>query len=368
MLIMGFVPIVLVIMVIALNCDGRRRGKSRSVAAGRVLVGVLGDSDSAAYQDTLLYSGGTSRPGGDYHPITFQWPEVLARIRSREVDLGEWAIWGVPRWMSMARVRDGLGLTWRAPHRETHQHNLAWASGCQALTSGALRQAPRLVDVMDEQPVAWRSGVVVIRSGVNDFGKKQALDALANCSDDPEVLSQIDACVVHVRTAVDLIHERHPETSIVLVGILNNSDLPSYFDLWQSPEEQRNLNRGLDHFDNALRAMADADSRLAFFDDRAWFASYWGQRSLETGRPNYRTIKVSEALSVSLSVGNSPNHAILANGHAGLVWNTLWSQALVDLVRAQFELPVGSISDLDVGHFADAQIAALSLLNRPLGS
>ena len=367
MLVLASVSIVLVVMAVVLNCDGRRRGKSRSAAAGRVLVGILGCSDSAAYQDAVSFPEGGRRPGGDYHPITFQWPEVLARIRSRQVDLGEWAIWGVPRWLSMARVRDGLGWPWRAPQRETNQHNLAWACGCEALTSGALRQAPRLVDVMDEQPIAWRGGVVVIRSGVNDFGKKSALDALAKSPDDPDVLLLIDACVARVRMATGLIHERHPETCVVLVGILNNSDWPPYFELWQSPTEQRNLNRGLDHFDNALRAMADADSRVAFFDDRAWFARHWGQRCLETGLPDYRSIKLSETLSVALSSGDSPNHAILANGHAGLAWNTLWNQELVDLVRTHFELPLDRISDAEVGQFLDAQIAALAQLNRPGG-
>ena len=368
MLVMGLVVVVLAMLVFALNCDGRRRGESRSEAAGRVLVGVLGDSDSACYQDTVSYPEGSSRPGGEYHQITLQWPEVLARIRGREVDLGKWAIWGVPRWMSMARLRDGFGLPWRAPRRETYQHNLAWASGCAALTSGALRQAHRLVDVMDEQPLAWRRGVVIIRSGVNDFGKKQALDALASCSDDAEVLLRIDACLVHVRTAVRLIHDRHPETCVVLVGILNNSDWPAYFDLWRSPEEQRNLNRGLDHFDDALRSMADVDSRLAFFDDRGWFARHWGQRNLATGLPDYRAVKIGKTLSVSLSAGDSPDHAVLASGHAGLVWNTLWTQSLVELVRTQFDLPIGSISDLEVGHFVDAQIAALSLPSRPSGN
>jgi hypothetical protein len=237
-----------------------------------------------------------------------------------------------------------------------------------ALTSGALRQAPRLVDVMDEQPVAWRGGLVVIRSGVNDFGKKPALDALAKSPDDPDVLLLIDACVAHVRMAIELIHERHPETCGILVGILKNSDWPPYFELWQSPTEQRNLNRGLDHFDNALRAMADADSRLAFFDDRAWLARDWGQRCLDAGLPDYRSLKVRETLSVALSSGDSPNHAMLAIGHAGIAWNTLRSQELVDLVRTQFELPRDSISDTEVGQSFDAQIAALVLLSRPLGS
>ena len=367
MLVLSSICIGLLVAGLVLSCDGRRRGQSRSVSRDRVLIGVLGDSDSAAYQDKITFPEDGQVPGGSYHPITFQWPEVLARIRSNQVDLGEWSIWGVPRWLSWSRVRDGLGLLWRAPQRETYQHNLAWPSGCESLVKGALRQAQRLVDVMDEKPEAWRRGVVVIRSGVNDIGKAQALAVFAKQPDDPELVGLIKACVEHIQTSVKLIHERHPETSVVLVGILNNSDWPPYFERWQSPQAQRNISRGLDHFDDALRAMASADPRLAFFDDRAWFAQLWGRRSLETGMPSYQTVEVSERLMVSNSFGDSPDHAVLANLHAGLVWNTLWTQALVELVRTQFDLPVDSVTDVEVRQFLTAQIDALAQLQEPVG-
>lgn len=367
MLVLSSICVGLFLIALALSCDGRRRGKSRSVSQGRILVGVLGDSDSAAYQDRVTFPEGGPVPGGIYHSITFQWPEVLARIRSNQVDLGEWSVWGVPRWLSWSRVRDGLGLPWRAPQRETYQHNLAWPSGCESLTEGALRQTQRLVDVMDEKPEAWRRGIVVIRSGVNDIGKEQALDVLAKNPDDLEIVSLIDACVEHIRAAVALIHEGHPETSIVLVGILNNSDWPPYFKRWQSAEAQRNINRGLDHFDDALRALALGDQRLAFFDDRAWFARIWGQRNLMTGMPSYQSVKISESLSVSNSSGDSPDHAVLANLHAGLVWNTLWTQALGELVWTQFGLPIDPVTDAEVRDFVQAQINAYSSIQQPIG-
>ena len=70
---------------------------------------------------------------------------------------------------------------------------------------------------------------------------------------------------------------------------------------------------------------------------------------------------------VSNSFGDSPDHAVLANLHAGLVWNTLWTQALVELVRTQFDLPVDSVTDVEVRQFLTAQIDALAQLQEPVG-
>lgn len=331
--------------------DGRRRGEPRPSEAGKVPLGVLGDSDSEAYQDRVNFPATGERPGGDFHPITLQWPEVTARIRSSQLDLGAWAVWGVPRWASFSRVRDALRLPWRGPRRETHQYNLAWASGCSSLTTGPWRQTQRLVDVMDEQPERWASGVVVIRTGVNSFGKDTDLAALAANPDDPAVTSRMAACVRQVRAAVSLIHEGHPSTRIVLVGIFNNAHWAPYLSRWQSGLEQANLERGLDHFDNALRSMASADPRLAFFDDRAWFARHWGQRDPDTGLPSYRAVRIDDVMSVTNTAGDHPQNAVLANQHAGLVWNLLWSQELVHLMRHRFGAPVDAITDQEVARF-----------------
>lgn len=338
-------------VVFVLSKDGRRKSEPRPSDTGKVLFGMLGDSDTAAYQDHVSFPATGEQPGGAFHAITLQWPEVMARMRWSQVDLGEWAVWGVARWASLARVRDGLELPWRGPQRETHQYNLAWASGCDSLTTGPWRQAQRLVDAMDEQPTRWKSGVVIIRSGVNSFGKEDDLAALAIDPDDPTVMARMSECVEHVRAAVSLIHERHASTRIVLVGIFNNADWVSYLMLWQSQLEQANLNRGLDHFDNALRAMVVADPRLAFFDDRAWFARHWGQRDPKTGLPNYRPVQIGDVISVANTAGDNPENATLANLHAGLVWNLLWSQELVQLVRSRFAARIDPITDDEIANY-----------------
>jgi hypothetical protein len=347
----GLLLMMLIAVVFVLRQDGRRKGEMRQFDEGRVLLGVLGDSDSAAYQDHVSFPSSGDQPGGAFHSITLQWPEAMARLRPSQVDLGEWAVWGVPRWASIARVRDGLRLPWRGPRHETHQNNLAWASGCESLTHGPWRQAQRLVDVMDEQPKRWASGVVVIRSGVNSFGKDTDLAALAADPEDPAVTSRMLECVEQYRAAVKLIHERHPATRIVLVGIFNNADWVPYLPRWQSRNEQANLNRGLDHFDSALQSMAQADPRLAFFDDRAWFARHWGQRDSETGLPDYKAVQIGDVMSVTNTAGDNPENAVLANLHAGLVWNLLWSQELVQLVRTRFGIRIDEVSDDEMADY-----------------
>jgi hypothetical protein len=343
-------------LALALHHDGRRRGQPRVSLPGTVPIGMLGDSDTAAYQDTVSFPPAGPQPGGVFHSITLQWPEVLARIRAQQVDLGTWAVWGVPRWLSMARVRDAIGARWRGPQKQTHQHNLAWPSGCEALTGGPWRQAQRLIDVMDEQPARWEQGVVVIRIGVNSFGKDDDLVALAANPEAPEVVAKMATCVEQIGATIGLIHERHPKTRVVIVGIFNNSDWSPYLERWQSQQEQRNLNQGLDHFDDALRAMAAADGRLAFFDDRAWFAKHWGRRDPSTGAPAYRAVQIGNDLSVTNTSGDSPEHATLANEHAGLVWNVLWAADLVQLIRNRFGVPVEAISEADAAAFVHARL------------
>ncbi|MBX3622879.1 MAG: SGNH/GDSL hydrolase family protein [Rhizobacter sp.] len=345
-----------VLLLVVLQVDGRRRSELRPISAEAIPIGMMGDSDTAPYQDHLSFPPGGEQPGGAFHRITFQWPEVLARLRPQAVDLGPWAVWGVPRPLSFARVRDAVGRPWRGPRKETHQHNLAWASGCESLTTGPWRQAPRLVDVMDEQPQAWTRGVVVIRIGVNSFGKDADLDALAQRPDDPGVQATINTCIGYIREAVGMIHAHHPRTRIVLVGIFDNSHWVPLLQRWLEAQARANIAQGLDRFDNALRAMAAADpARIAFFDDRAWFARHWGGRDAQTGAPAYRTVTVGK-LAVTNTQGDSPDHAVLGNAHTGLVWNTLWTQSLVDLIRDRFALPIPAITDDEVERFVQSRL------------
>ena len=101
-----------------------------------------------------------------------------------------------------------------------------------------------------------------------------------------------------------------------------------------------------------------------FFDDDAWVRRTWGSRDAQ-GRPAYRTVPIGTALRVTNTAGDAPRHAILADHHAGLVYNTLWTQSLIEHLRAGFGLPLTPITDADVTHFIEATLATASTTPKP---
>lgn len=315
--------------------------------ASTIPLGILGDSDSHAYHDRLWMA--PAERGGAYRAATFQWPEVLARVRGGQFDLGGWGTWGQRR--VVVRLQEAVGLAGRMPRKEDYQYNLALGGArCADLMTGDFRQAPRLVALMDRAPERWRQGVVVIRIGVIDVGLDGSLQSLSRDPAAPDVVQAMAACTDQILAAVRLIHRHHPETRIVLVGLFNNVHWPKYAERWQSAVELERIATGLGRFDAPLRALAAADPRIAFFDDNAWFARHWGSRDA-AGRPAYRTVEPAPGLRVIHGVGDHPSHAVVADGHAGTAWNTLWVQALVALMNEKFKWRVAPLGDDEVAQF-----------------
>jgi hypothetical protein len=318
---------------------------------GRIPLAVIGDSDSQGFQD--LIDGSTRPRGGPYHGSTFQWTEVLASLRGDRIDLGDWDVHGMPAWTARALELAGLdgvvsGWGWevRAPRKRDHRHNFAASGeGCAALFGGRSRQVPRLIRLMDQDPARWRNGIVVIKIGGNDFGNDAPhLDQLAKDPAAPRVRAKMDYCVDQIRAAVETIQRVHPGTRIVLGGVFDNADWERFFERWQSPLLLTNISKGLDHFDNALQAIAATSPQIAFFSDRRWFDALWGSRDID-GRPRYRVLRLGPDVAVSNSRGDAPSHSTLDDGHAGLVWNAKWAQSLVDLIDARFDARVPPITD-----------------------
>ncbi len=314
-------------------------------------VGVLGDSDSHSYHDRVW---SPAARGGAYRANTFQWTEVVTKLRGGQLDLGKWGVWGTRR--IAARLLDWVGLQGRVPRKEDYRHNFALGGAhCTDLMRGAFRQAPRLVALMDREPGRWCNGVVVVRIGVVSFGLLGALNQLARDPASAPVRAAISNGIEQIKAAVALIHASHPLTRIVLVGILNNADWPPYFDRWRSPEELSNIAAGLDAFDVPLKQLAQADSRIAFFDDRAWFTRHWGARD-ERGTPDYKTCSWGPGLTVTMTQGDHPSHAVLADGHAGTVWNLLWAQSLVALLNSALSMRIAPITDPEIVCFLESEV------------
>lgn len=318
----------------------------------RVALAVVGDSDSHSYQDRNHFPAGSNERGGEYRATTLCWNEVLARLRGDWIDPGEWGLHG-SHWL-LARVLGWLGRPARSPFKEDYRYNFAMSgNGCRELLGGHHRQVARLLAVMDSEPRRWLGGVVVLRIGINDFGRDVDLDDLARHGAASRVHATIARCVRQVHAAVAAIHRRHPHAGIVLVGISDNSNWARYLDRWCAPGMLANIHAGLDAYDHALRAMADADHRIAFFDDRAWFATRWGGRDA-TGQPAYRALRLADDLVIDNSLGDAPTSASVKDGHAGTAWNAEWARSLLDLVNARFGLGIPAITRAEVAALARA--------------
>jgi hypothetical protein len=322
---------------------GRPENHDAPFSMNAIPLGVLGDSDSQSYHNDF------SEPTrfGRYRDVTFQWTEVLSRLRGNQLDLGVWGVRGTRR--SLAMLMDVLGLRGRHPRKEDFLYNLAFGgAGCDSLTGYTGRQAPRLLAEMNRDPVRWRRGVVVIRIGINDMSDKKVVAAAARDPADPIIRARADACIARIRASIAMIQDRHPMTRFVLVGLLNNADDPPEFGRWRSGPSYRNIRAGLDVFDRELRKLAASDRRLAFFDDRAWFESHWGTRAAD-GTPNYKTVYIGpERFPVTLTQGDHPSNAVTQDLHAGVVWTTLWAQSLVALLDSTFDMKIPPITDSEV--------------------
>ena len=313
-------------------------------------LAVLGDSNSHSYQDRISFPLASGERGGVLRAGTLQWTEVLARLRGDEIDLGPWVAWG--RWGAVAAVREMVGLRGdRSPRKEDFLYDFANSGAvCRNLTTGPYRQAQRLVALMDEDPTRWKRGAVVIRMGLNDWGG--LMEAQSRDPDVPQTRETIARCTGYIGDAMRMIHAAHPATRLVVVGVANESADPAYFERWLSKAETDNIAAALKQFNDALRKLAEAEPNTTFFDDDAWVRETWGSRDDE-GRPAFKAVAIGDSLRVTTTAGDEPTNAVLGDHHSGLVYNTLWAQSLVKVLRAESGLPLTPIRDEEVMRFVE---------------
>jgi GDSL-like Lipase/Acylhydrolase family len=337
-----FTAVIASAAVIVLSDSGERPSTSARPQSA-VPMAVLGDSDSHSFHDRTHFPHGSDQRGGEYRAITFNWPEVLMRLRGDQIDLGEWGSWGPTN--VVAKAREVLKLPVRRPQKEDYRYNFAInGAGCKDLNHG-WRQVDRLLATMRLESTRWEGGVIVFRIGVNDIGDTEHLTTYA-ASPDAEK-EKIDYCLDQIESAVARIRELQPGARFVLVGMFNNAHWARDLDKWQSPAELANISLALNRFDARLEQLAAADPNIAFFDDRAWFDQHWGSRD-DSGRPAYKTISLPSGLRVTNSQGDEPTNATLNDGHAGTVWNGLWAQSLIELINQEFGLAIRPIDTAEV--------------------
>lgn len=323
-------------------------GRDRDSPAASIALAALGDSSSAAYQDPVNFPPGSGDRGGALRARTFQWTEVLDRLRHDEIDQGPRLRWGRPG--VVARARELILLEGgRSPEKEDFLYNFANSGAtCRSLMETRNRQVPRLVALMDRDPQRWHDGVVVIRVGTIDY--LGVLDDSARTPAGPALRAAADYCAGELARAIAAIQARHPSTRIVIVGIAGEDLDPFQNDNFRSAAATANIKASLDYFNSAFRALTTGKPNLTFFDDRALLLQLVGPRRAD-GTPDYKPITLGEGLTITNTVGDEPHNTVLLDDHNGLVMNALWAQALVAKLREAFGMRLTPISDEELVRF-----------------
>lgn len=320
-------------------------------ADARLLIAILGDSDSQSYHDSVSLRGSGLR-GGVYRASTFQWTEIWARLRPLEVDLGAWGTSGTSA--RVAHLSQLVGITKASPRKQDFWFNMSFSGAlCTHLTQTPLRQTQALLHRMKKEPDRWANGIVVIRIGINSVGKFAEMQQFAVAGTTSDAFRRVTSCVHDVARAVQLIRSEHSSTRLVLVGILDNSDWADYHQHWRDPSQLLKIAAVLDAFDSGLREIAARDGRSIFLDDRAWFRAHWGSRSPEDGRPAYRAVSFGGPNSISNTRGDEPTNLVVSDGHAGTVMNALWLNHLIAALNASWRLGLTPLSDTEIAQLAD---------------
>lgn len=316
-------------------------------------LAVLGDSDSHAFHDSVALHAGTSQArGGKHQASTWQWTEVLAQLRPREIDQGPFGEVGSNGAVAYLR-RNVLGTVLRN-RKEDFRYNFAVSgAGCSALNAKGSGQVAALLQEMANDPKGWQAqpAVVVIRIGINDLGKREDLEEFARAQGD-DGLAPAQVCADAVREAVTTLKARQPSLNIILVGVLNNVDWPPIHARFQDPASLAAITRVLDHYDGQLRRLAQDTDGVTFFDDRAFFRHHFGARD-QAGKPAYKSRSLGGRRHVTVTQGDEPFNAVIGDGHAGTVWNGLWAAAMVEQFNRLPGVSIAPITEAEVARIAD---------------
>ena len=344
-------PAILLLIVLAAIFFFRFMSAEIETPAGVVPLAVLGDSDSHAYQDTILIPLTSGKRGGKFRATTLQWTEVLDKLRSTQINQGAWGVWGAP--IKIAETLDWLGLGGRAPRKLDFRYNFAVSGAeCADLMTGYYRQAPRLLAEMNRAPAQWRRGVVMIQIGVNTIGQNESLDRYAKSGVTPQIRAEILACVESHREAISLIAASYPQTHFMVAGIFDNANMASNFERWITPAELANIAAALDIFDAGLRSLCAANPNITFIDARSWFRDHWGSRDAH-GKPAYNSVNLGGAASVTNTRGDNPRNAVLSDDHGGVVYNALWARSSIEGMNSAFGLNLTPLTMAEIAVLVD---------------
>jgi hypothetical protein len=311
-----------------------------SLNKNAIPIAVLGDSDSHSYRDEY---DNKSR-GGKYHSVTFNWPALWDRFRPQEVNMGTYGTWGTH--YRIAKVKHWLGLTGRAPKKLDYDYNYA-VSGlrCESLLQGWPYQAKWLIKRLESEATHWNNGLVVIRIGVNDLGSTEQLVTWGNTGLNKHAQEVVTTCITQINEAIDQILSIHSSVKVAVMGMCRDCNITDTYTVWPKISQIENRNQVLSHFDKKLINYASQHNRVLFIDDVKWLSKRYGDRHHE---PIKFETKLANKVKIISRQGDHPSNLILADYHAGTVYNALWLNNLIDQLNTGFQLHLSPLTEEEI--------------------
>lgn len=333
--VVGLTALALVILLPEIRALTTPVAVSASPAA--LKISVLGDSDSHYYDDFL----DQLQRGGEFHDYALGWPELWSRLRPGEVNFGPLGHWGTG--YRLARLRDQLGLLGRAPAKYDYQNNYA-VSGlkCESLQSSWPYQARWLIKQLGTDPPDH--GLVVIRIGVNDLGQLESQDEHAADGLTDSAMRRVKSCTEHIIAAAKAIAAASPQIRIALLGMARDYNLDIEAASRFNAAQAARIESVFSEFDGQLNAFAQQAPNVLFINDHDWHVARVGSR---LDRPPAASFAVA-GLQVLNRRGDHPQHLILADRHAGTLYNGLWLNHVIEQLNAGFGLSLTTLTEQEL--------------------
>lgn len=277
-------------------------------------IGILGDSTVDEYR-------GTDNRGGEYADGTYNWLELLVRLRS--FDAGQWGDWPEPR-------------------RTGYEYN--WARS--AATARSLLEDGQHTGLA-EQVSEGLIDVVVVSVGVNDFAIfNDEYEAVYSGAITGDALDQkVTDLIADYTTAVDTIIAAR-DIPVIVSTIPDQSLTPSVMSdqRFSDPDRRQIVSDAIRRVNEGIVAMAN-ERDLPYLDFDAMYLSLL---------PLIQKGFTIEGSTINMfAKGDDPHNGVLSDGiHPGTVVEGIVANTYLELINKALNLDIPSLTDTEIARAA----------------
>jgi hypothetical protein len=256
--------------------------------AATLHIGVLGDSNSDEYR-------ADDNRGGTYASTTFNWVEILQRLR--DVDVGAWGSRAEPR-------RTGYEYNWAR-------------SGAKAGDLPA--QQVGLAQQVRDGKVQY----VILHVGANDFHPASTYRDVYDGTVSGAALQQkINSIIASIRSAIDAVETAGAK--VVVTSVPDAGLTPAYQITYPDAARRKVVTDAINVINSALSSDAAADANLVYSDLNVFYQQLSARIDAEVN------VVVGGEKIAMLTRGNEPHHVQLddVSGHPGTVMSALMANGI----------------------------------------